>query len=275
MAFNLWKRCVFAVLIMPALVKAQEPASPRFDVVSIRVVPPNSEPVLRDIDFTPVKPGGQYIDSRTLLLFMISFAYDVKDPSIRLVGLPNWAKNQAYAVAAKPAEGSPDLPPAENIEQVRLRLRAMLVERFHLQLHTETRQEQVFNLEVAKGGVRIKEVDPPVPPAKEGYVGAAMGDDGGRMIGNKSTMAGLAKALVIFLKRPVVDRTALKGYYDFDVKWRVPETPDGQRPGPSLGTEGIGLLLSTLQNEFGLRVTNATSPVEYWVVDHVEPPTEN
>jgi uncharacterized protein (TIGR03435 family) len=163
---------------------------------------------------------------------------------------------------------------AENREQVRLMMRAMLADRFHLQLHIETRQEPIFNLEIAKGGVRIKEVDAPVPPAKEGNVGAAMGNDGGRMIGNKSTMAGLARALTIFLKRPVVDQTGLKGYYDFDVKWSAPETPDG-RPSSGFGAEGSGLLISNLQNQFGLHVTKITGPVEYWVVDHVEPPTGN
>jgi uncharacterized protein (TIGR03435 family) len=62
----------------------------------------------------------------------------------------------------------------------------------------------------------------------------------------------------------------LKGYYDFDVKWSA--------PGPAstgLGAEGIGLLLSALQNQFGLRVVETKGPVEYWVVDHVEPPTRN
>ena len=278
MAFGPWKRIGFAALFLAAALAAQQPtapAEPRFEVVSIRPVPPNPPLLIRDQDFTPVLPGGQYIDSRTVLLFMITFAYNVKNPSMQLVGLPDWAKARAFSVSAKPAQGFPTLPPAENNEQVRLMLRAMLADRFHLQLHTETRQERVLDLEVAKGGVKIKEVDPPVPPAKEGPVGAAVGNSGGRMIGNKSTMAGLASALTIFLKRPVVDKTRLKGYYDFDVKWSAPETLDGQRPAPQFGAEGSGLLISTLQDQLGLRLTNATGPVEYWVVDHVEPPTDN
>ena len=70
-------------------------------------------------------------------------------------------------------------------------------------------------------------------------------------------------------------RTGLKGYYDFDVQWSAPKTLDGQRPAPQFGAEGAGLLISTLQELFGLRLTNATGPVEYWVVDHVEPPADN
>ncbi|HEX4810038.1 MAG TPA: TIGR03435 family protein [Bryobacteraceae bacterium] len=192
-----------------------------------------------------------------------------------MVGLPNWAKNQAYAVASKPAEGFPSLPPEENKEQVRLMMRAMLGDRFHLRVHAETRQEPLFKLEVARGGVRIKEVDPPVFPAKEGYVGAAMGDREGRLIGKKSTMSGLAAALSTFLERSVVDQTGLKGYYDFDVRWSVPEAPNGQTPSPRFGAEGAGLLITNLQSQFGLRLTKTAGPVKYWVVDHVDPPTDN
>jgi uncharacterized protein (TIGR03435 family) len=265
----------WAGLFLAATLAAQRPAEPRFDVVSIRPVARDAPLMLRDADFTPVLPGGQYVDPRTGLLSMISFAYNVKNPSKQLVGLPGWTNDRSFAVSAKPAEGFGTLPPAENVEQVRRMMRAMLADRFHLQLHTETRQEAVLNLEVDKGGFRIQEGDPPVPPAREGRVGAAMGNSGGRMIGKRATMAGLSRALEIFLKRPVVDQTGLKGYYDFDVNWSAPEPPDGQPVAPGLGAEGTGLLITALQKQFGLRLTRSTGPVAYWVVDRVEPPTEN
>lgn len=267
----------FAAFLFAAALAAQSPntpGTPEFDVVSIRLVPPNAPPVMRDIGFTPILPGGRYLDSRVGLHEMIALAYNVKN-WMQLVGLPNWANNQSYAVAAKPSEDFPTLPPAQNIEQVRLMLRAMLADRFHLQLHAETRREPVFNLEIAKGGIKIKEVDPPVPPAKEGYVGSAGDDRGGRLIGQKSTMAGLAIALNLFLQRPLIDQTGLKGYYDFDVKWTAPPAPDRQPSAPGLGADGAALVISVLQEKFGLRVTKTTASLEYWVVDHIEQPTEN
>lgn len=269
-------RIGFAALAA-AVLSAQQPGAPagaRFEVVSIREVPPNTPPTLREQDFTPVLPGGQYIDSRTPLAQMIVFAYQVKS-YLQLTGLPSWADTKSFSVAAKPADGFPALSPAENREQVRVMMRAMLADRFHLKLHTETRQERIMKLEVAKSGIKIKVADPPAPPDKEGPVNAAIGDRGGRMIGRKSTMAGMAAAVQIFLKRPVIDATGLKGYYDFDVKWSAPEPPDANPAAPGLGTEGIGLLMSALQDRFGLRLSSTTGPVEYWVVDHVEPPTVN
>lgn len=96
MIFGPWKRTGLSALLAAALGAQQPtpPAAPRFEVVSIRPVPPNAPLLTRDQDFTPVLPGGQYIDSRTVLLFMVTFAYDVKNPSTQLVGLPKWAQNQ-------------------------------------------------------------------------------------------------------------------------------------------------------------------------------------
>ena len=259
------------LLFLPLLLSAQPP---KFDIVSIRPIPPDAPPMMRDIDFTPILPGGQFIDPRINVTSLISFAYDVKDPSIRLIGLPAWTRNRSWAVSAKPAEGFPALPPAQNREQVRLMLRTMLEDRFHVQLHTEDRQGPIYKLEVAKGGLRIHEVDPPTPPAKETPVVAAMGDESGRMIAQKSTMASLAGALVIFLKRPVIDETGLKGYFDFDIRWTAPDR-DGAPPARGLGPDGIALLISNLQSQLGLRLAGATGPVKYWVVDHVDPPAAN
>ena len=128
-----WKLVGFAALFFAAE-QPTAPAEPRFEVVSIHPIAPNEPPLVRDQNFTPILPGGQYADSRAGLLFMITF-YDVKNPSTQLIGLPNWARNQTFSVSAKPPQGFPTLPPDENREQVRLMMRTMLTDRFHLRLH--------------------------------------------------------------------------------------------------------------------------------------------
>jgi uncharacterized protein (TIGR03435 family) len=96
------------------------------------------------------------------------------------------------------------------------------------------------------------------------------------MIAKKSTMERLAVSLDLLTGKPVVDETGLTGYYDFDVTWKGPVLPDGQAPETRFGgAELVGLLISNLQSQFGLSLASATGPVEYWVVDHVDPPTEN
>ena len=268
----------FGALLLPAALVAQQPsAAPtlRFEVVAIRPIPPNTPPTLRDPSFTPVLPGGHFMDSRTTLFSMMILAYDIKNPMVQLVGLPSWGRDHSYSVEAKPSADFATLTAAANRDQVRIMLRAMLADRFRLQVHTETREAQIVTLDPAKGGIKIKEVEPPTATEKAAPLSVRMSDSSGRMIGKKSTMADVAKMLVVFLKRPVIDHTGLKGYYDFDFKWSAPEGSGGQPDRTGFGAEGEALLIATLRDQLGLRLTATTGPVDYWVVDHAEPPTEN
>ncbi len=267
MGVMLWKASA-----LMALTVAAAAAQPRFEVVSIKVVPPDTPPTFREEGWTPIHPGGQFSDVRANLRSMISFAYDVKDPSTQLSGLPKWALTESYVIIAKPAAGFPQLAPGENREQVRLMLRAMLEDRFHVKVHTESREERLYQLEVGKGGVKMKTVD---PPEERGRADAAMGDDGGRMIGKKATAEDISRCLTVFLKRPVVDRTGLKAHYDFDVRWSAVQIAGGPPPNPGLGPEGIALMMSNLESLLGLRLTTTTGSVQFWVVDRAEHPTEN
>ena len=264
---------VVAIALHVVAAATQQPAR-TFELVSIRPVPPDAPPIMREQTFTPFQPGGRFIDPRTNLAFLITTAYDVDNPGARLLGMPSW-QGKGYAVSAKAADDFPVLAPAEDREQVRLMLREMLADRFRLRLHTEVRQETVLKMSIDPAGFQLKEVAAPVPPEREGRVNAALGDNGGRMIASKATMAGLAKVVGLFLRQDVIDETGLKGYYDFDIRWSAPPVPGAPPPSPRLGTDGIDLLLSTVKEKFGLRFSRGTGSVKYWVVDHVEQPAED
>jgi len=45
----------------------------------------------------------------------------------------------------------------------------------------------------------------------------------------------------------------------------APGLPDGRSPALTLGAEGISLLTSTLQDQFGLRLTSGAGAVRRWV----------
>lgn len=263
-----------AALCCGALAATAQQPVPKFEVVSIRTLPSDRPPVLVEQSWTPVQPGGRYNHPSTTIVALITFAYGVKQPDSRLLGLPSW-KSTGYAVSAKAADDFPPLAPDENHEQVRLMVRHMLADRFRLKIRTEIRQETVLKMSVDPGGLRLKEVAAPVPPEREGRPGLAMGDTGGRMIGTKVTMSGIASAAGTLLRQDVYDETGLKGYYDFNVRWTAPSVPNASAPNPRLGVEGIALFMTTMQDEFGLRFSRATGPVQYWIVDHVEMPNEN
>ena len=74
---------------------------------------------------------------------LISVAYGVKD--YQIAG-PDWLNGQRFDIAAKMPEGAKE-------DQVPEMLRALLAERFHLEVHRETREHSIYALvEATKAG---------------------------------------------------------------------------------------------------------------------------
>lgn len=187
---------------------------------------------------------------------MIATAYGVSSPDRQLLGLPNWAKDQLYSVSAK-ATTTDSLSEAENDDRVREMLRTMLEDRFHLRIHTETREEPGFNLEVAKGGIHLKEVPAPVPPEKPGRANASWSDARGRFVGTRVPMTELAKTLTLILHRPVTDHTGLTGYYDIDERWTAPDTTQKSNTAERVRTRGDARILPTKRYQLPLRLVHS------------------
>jgi uncharacterized protein (TIGR03435 family) len=90
------------------------------------------------------------------------------------------------------------------------------------------------------------------------------------------------------VNRVVIDKTGLKGRYDFTPKW-TPDQPSpqafgaGQGPGPGpMGKDAPPppdpngpSIFTALQEQLGLKLESQKGPVEILVIDHVEKPSEN
>lgn len=76
------------------------------------------------------------------------------------VTAPDWMKQQRYDVQALMPEGATEA-------QLPKMLQAMLRDRFKMVVHKESKEQQVYGMEVAKGGVKMKEAAPveAAPPA--------------------------------------------------------------------------------------------------------------
>jgi uncharacterized protein (TIGR03435 family) len=72
----------------------------------------------------------------------------------------------------------------------------------------------------------------------------------------------------------VVDRTGLTGRYDFDLEWTPDESQFGGQ-GPRVSEPIRPDLFSALQEQLGLRQQATRGPIEVFVVDQSERPTEN
>jgi uncharacterized protein (TIGR03435 family) len=143
-------------------------------------------------------------------------------------------------------------------------LQALLSDRFRLKMHRESRSVPSYALQVAKDGPRLG------PPA-ESTQGSSM--KMGEMTVKRMTMAGLAQILEFELHRPVADQTGLAGNFSFQLKWtRETErsAPDGTEADPAKPS-----IFAALQEQLGLRLVQSKSPVDVFVIDNVERPTEN
>ena len=82
----------------------------------------------------------------------------------------------------------------------------------------------------------------------------------------------------LVLDRPVVDRTELKGNYDFSVTFLPDDTQfGGHSPVGKLadGVEAAPSLTEALQQQAGLKLSAEKTDVDVMVVDHVEKPSAN
>jgi uncharacterized protein (TIGR03435 family) len=93
-----------------------------------------------------------------------------------------------------------------------------------------------------------------------------------------ASMAYFAWRLAQILDRPVLDRTNLKGSYDFDLSF-TRELPPGfpfaaLNNGLSIDTSGPPIF-EAVRKQLGLKLERQKGPVEILVIDHAEKPVAN
>jgi uncharacterized protein (TIGR03435 family) len=141
---------------------------------------------------------------------------------------------------------------------------ALLVDRFHLAVHAETKEGRVFALELGNKGPKLVDArdKDAYPVVSYGRTGAAERPD--FIEGQNASMALFAERLSRELYCPVLDQTGLKGTFDFKFEYAA----DLSEPaaGPSL--------FSAIQ-QLGLKLAPTRGPVLHLVIDHAERPSGN
>jgi uncharacterized protein (TIGR03435 family) len=228
---------------------AAQTAALTFEVASVKRSTSNSQ----SIPFEVTTNGG--FNANISLEFLIQAAYNIKP--FQLIDAPGWTRSETYTIAAKPPAGTVSKHPNRVDADLQERLRSLLEERFHLVARREKRELPAYELVVAKGGPKVKEVG-------EGNFKLRLGrgriaNDGG------ASIAMLTSLLTNNLDRAVFDATGLAGFYKFDLTWTPDNQPDGT--GPSLFT--------ALQEQLGLKLEAKRRAVDVVVVERVERPSEN
>jgi uncharacterized protein (TIGR03435 family) len=277
--------------------------------------------------------GNRYTMTGATLRMLLQQAYrETTDGpgQLQVIGAPNWIDSDRYDIQATVDCSGGILAR----EQVQLMIQSMLEDRFQLKAHTETRELPIYNLVVGKDGPKIKpsedqtpprlggggppqpcgpapDMPPPPPPPPPPVPGAGGGlppnfnmPRGAMMMMMSPTgmtiqatgvpLTNLLGMLQQQVGRPVIDKTDLKGLFDFKLHFS-PEglampTPFGALPPgaavggtgpgaaggapPSTASEPVQSLFSAIQ-ELGLRFESAKGPVKVLVIDSVQKPKEN
>jgi bla regulator protein blaR1 len=267
-------------LLHAAQVRAQAQsagATARLSEFEVATVRPSKPSDVRGSTFSFTPNYGISVTNGTLK-GLIEMAYDVRD--FQISGGPGWVNSKQFNIVAK---SSTDSSPghgaerAENTEEVRLRLQALLADRFQLKVRRETKELPVYVLTVNKGSSRLVEADATsAPDSSPPGINAACG----RMTGTQTSMANLAYKLSRQLYRPVIDQTGLAGKYSFLLSWTPDSGPcsapvSGSNPEPASGTSDGPSIFTAIEEQLGLKLESQKGPVEVLVIDHVEQPSAN
>jgi uncharacterized protein (TIGR03435 family) len=268
------RKLLLVALGSAAIALSQNPA---FEVASIK---PNSSG--GNGAYIEPLPGGRLVMTNFSVLQLILSAYSIQ--SYQISGDPPWISTDHYDIQAK-SEGDASVQQMEGPM-----VQALLEDRFKLVLHRETRQLPVYELTVAKGGVKLERskdgscvpysMDAPPPPRiapgepRPNFCGyPRSGVDGlnrtldGAGVGMTVLANRLSLNYATQLGRTVIDRTGLTGTFDLHLKWAVDSGIKDDPTDPSIFT--------ALQEQLGLKLESAKGPVEVLVIDHVEKPSAN
>lgn len=229
-----------------------------FEVASLKVSPGDS----MGWSMSGRAPGQRKL-THIPLSECIKLAFDLNDYSLEG---PAWLGSVRLDIVAKPpAEAAPN--------QFNQMLQALLVERFKIKLHRQTKMLNGFALVQESGGIKIHVVKNPEGGGGKG----AYGNSSGLLWAYSGNTARLAEMLASELNAPVQDLTGSTEVFDYRIAWattRPPvitadsSVPIAADPGPSLS--------SALREQLNLKLEKRKVPVSVLVIDEIErTPLEN
>jgi uncharacterized protein (TIGR03435 family) len=214
--------------------------------------------------------NGELKAENVTLQFIMTAAFHARPDQIS--GLPAWAKDQHFDIAAKLTDTDPAVFDKMTQEQHRALMLALLIERFGLKYHTEVKRMPTYDLVPAKNGLKLT---PAASPGdKDKQVNGQC--DGCSYWGNNEVKAHdidlpiFAEFLAAQLERNVHDATGYTGKIDIALKW----APDlGTRPASD--DDALPPLPQALEKEMGLHLVSTKGPVRLYVIDQLNQPSDN
>ena len=216
--------------------------------------------------------GQEVITINTTLSDLITMAYDLHLKQI--TGGPSWLESDKYDIT-----GKPEVPGQPNVTQLKIMIQKLLADRFQLKFHTEKKELSAYAITVGKTGSKLtkSQSDP------NGLPGLFFGRGAPWMTFNvrNATIAEVASVLQgSILDKPVVDQTGLSDKYDFLLKF-TPDAGQGagfggpQQPPAADSLDAPPDIVTAFQQQLGLKLESAKGPVQVYVIEKIERPSEN
>ena len=279
----------------PDLAKILPPLPPaQFEVATIKPSAPD--------EAMNGRIAGDEVNLRAFpLKSLIYLVWDL-DPNNKgeIVGAPKWLDSDKIDVQAKVAasnliEGAKAGRPPISFDDVREMLKAVLIDRFEMKVHLENQLVDAYDM------VAVKPKLTPADPKSRTNCHSGPGPDGkdprvAHPIFNmlvtcqNVTMAQAGEKFPTFaayyLYYPAVDKTGLKGGWDFTLNWSSGDnmpgfnagggTPPAQNGDKASDPNGALSFYDAVSQELGLKLIKVKRPEPVLVIDHIdEQPTPN
>jgi uncharacterized protein (TIGR03435 family) len=205
----------------------------------------------------------------------------------QLIGGPGWLDTDRFDMLAKADIATSD-------DDLKSMIQNLLVERFALKVHVETRNMPIYELVLAhKDGTLGSWLVPlDCPPGTSdracgpSSTSSSVGGGGGTVtMGSRpsssgaspsstmssaaTTMVGIASMLSRHVGRPVVDRTGVTGRFSMKLRYSASSATASDEP------DRAPELFTAIQEQLGLKLEATRGPVEVLVIDSVEHPTND
>lgn len=209
-------------------------------------------------------PGGRIQITNYSLEQLLEEALRVQP--FQISGAPEWVGSERFMIEAKPPASSrlstftPSNREAPLVDEQRQMLLALLIDRFALKFHRESREGPVYLLVKGKN----PKLNPTQHPDGRMFLAGVLGGPKGDVTAGNATMDFIASQLSSSLARPVLDRTGLTGAFDFKLEHVY--DPDER--------DLVAIARRTV-HDLDLKLENARAPVETIFIDHVEKPSAN
>ena len=243
--------CLVLCLVLGRIISAQD-AVLRFDVASVKRNAGDA-----GFTFAPDPVDGFRRTNYPLFDGIIRYAYELQP--FRVIGAPEWTRNERYDIVAKAAR------PISDAER-RLMVRTLLADRFKMTSHFEMRDRTVYLMKPLRADAHL---GPGLKPRPECESSPCQSGGSGRSDGiniRAVTLKQFAEGMLSTLRGELVyDDTGVPGRFDVELSFRPDASTDANDTRPALVT--------AIQEQLGLKLEPQRRAIEVLVIDSIDRPS--